>query len=59
VGIKKLVIKSLSSNIIMPLTNKAGKANIAKIVAVKIPQTANGILISVIPRVLACKTVTI
>ena len=39
------------------LTNNAGKANIAKTVAVKIPQTVKGILINVIPLVRACKTV--
>ena len=43
----------------MQLTIKAGKANIAKIVAVKIPQIVKGILIKVIPRVLAWRIVII
>ena len=39
------------------LTKSAGNASIANTVAVKIPQTVKGILISVIPLVLACKIV--
>ena len=53
VGIKKLVCNTLSSVIIIALTNSAGNANIASTVAVKIPQTVKGILIKVIPLVLA------
>ena len=41
----------------MQLTNKAGKANIAKAVAVKIPHIVKGILINVMPLVRACKIV--
>ena len=57
VGIKKLVPSTLSKLIINAPTKSAGKANIAKTVAVKIPQTVRGILINVIPLVRACKTV--
>ena len=42
----------------MALTNKAGKANNARMVAMKMPHTVNGRRISVIPRVRACNTVT-
>ena len=52
-GIKKLVSKILSNNIITALTNNAGKANKAKTVAVKIPHTVKGILIRVMPLVRA------
>ena len=55
--LKKLVASTLSKVIISAPTNRAGKANIAKTVAVKIPQTVKGILINVIPLVRACKTV--
>ena len=57
-GMKKLVPNSTSSDIMMALTNKAGKANSANTVATKIPQTVSGIRISVMPRVLACRMVT-
>ena len=57
VGIKKLVPSILSKLIINEPTSSAGKANIAKTVAVKMPQTVKGILINVIPLVRACKTV--
>ena len=42
----------------MALTSSAGKASSARTVAVKIAQTVSGIRISVMPRVLACNTVT-
>ena len=54
---KKLVPSNLSNIIISEPTNKAGNANIAKTVAVKMPQTVKGILINVIPLVRACRTV--
>ena len=38
-------------------TRRAGKANRARTVAVKMPHTVSGIRISVIPRVLAWRTV--
>ena len=57
VGIKKLVPSTLSKVIMIELTNRAGKANKANTVAVKIPQIVKGILIKVIPLVLACKIV--
>ena len=55
---KKLVPSAWSSVIMMALTNKAGKANSARMVAMKMPHTVKGKRISVIPRVRACNTVT-
>ena len=52
-GIKKLVPSKLSSVIMIQETISAGKANKAKIVAVKIPHTVSGMRINVIPRVRA------
>ena len=40
------------------LTNSAGKAKSANMVAMKMPQTVKGKRIMVMPRVRACKTVT-
>jgi hypothetical protein len=57
-GMKKLVPRILSSAIITQATNKAGKANSARMVAVKMPHTVNGRRSNVIPRVRACSTVT-
>ena len=56
-GMKKLVPSVRSRSNITALTNRAGKARRAKIVAMKIPQTESGIRIRVMPRVRACKTV--
>ena len=56
-GMKKLVPSKLSSVIIKHPTNKAGNANIARTVAVKIPQIVKGNLIKVMPLALNCKTV--
>ena len=47
-----------SNNSITAATNSAGKANSANTVATKMPHTVSGILISVMPRVLACRIVT-
>ena len=55
---KKLVPSVRSSVIMMALTNKAGKASSARMVAMKMPHTVKGIRIIVIPRVRACNTVT-
>ena len=55
---KKLVPRTLSNNSITQPTNKAGKANNARTVAVKMPHTVRGMRISVMPRVRACNTVT-
>ncbi len=55
---KKLVPSTRSNSIITAPTNSAGKASSASTVAVKMPQTVNGIRISVMPRVRACSTVT-
>ena len=52
-GMKKLVPKSLSKVIITAPTNKAGKANSARMVATKMPHTVKGMRISDIPRVRA------
>ena len=57
-GIKKLVPRVASSNIMIALTNRAGNASSASTVAIKMPHTVNGMRISVIPRVRACNTVT-
>ena len=57
-GMKKLVPRILSSIIITAPTNKAGKANNARIVATKMPHIDSGMRISVMPRVRACSTVT-
>ncbi len=40
------------------LTNSAGNASSARIVAMKMPHTVSGSRIIVIPRVRACSTVT-
>ena len=55
---KKLVPSAWSSVIMMALTNSAGNASSARIVAMKMPHTVSGSRISVIPRVRACSTVT-
>ena len=55
---KKLVPSVMSSSIIKALTNKAGNASSARMVAMKMPHTVSGSRISVIPRVRACSTVT-
>ena len=57
-GMKKLVPSRLSSPIMIALTSSAGKASSARIVAMKMPQTDNGMRISVMPRHRACSTVT-
>ena len=57
-GMKKLVPSSLSKLIITAPTNKAGKANRARMVATNMPHTVSGRRISVMPRVRACSTVT-
>jgi len=57
-GMKKLVSRILSNNIITAPTNRAGKANSARMVATKMPHTVKGMRSSVIPRVRACNTVT-
>ena len=57
-GMKKLVPRWLSSAIMMALTSSAGKARSARMVAMKMPQTDNGMRISVMPRQRACSTVT-
>ncbi len=56
-GMKKLVPRHLSSSIITPLTNSAGKASSARMVATKMPHTVSGMRIKVMPRVRACSTV--
>ena len=55
---KKLVPSIRSSVIMMALTNSAGNASSARIVAMKMPQIVSGRRISVMPRVRACSTVT-
>lgn len=54
---KKLVPKVLSSSIMTPLTNSAGKASSANTVAVKMPHTDSGMRSSVMPSQRACSTV--
>ena len=55
---KKLVCNNLSNaNITVP-TKRAGKANKASTVAMKMPHTVSGMRNSVMPRVRACSTVT-
>ena len=55
---KKLVPSVRSSSIMMALTNKAGNASSARMVAMKMPHTVSGRRIIVMPRVRACSTVT-
>ena len=55
---KKLVPSAWSRVIMMALTNRAGKASSARMVAMKMPHTVRGRRIIVIPRVRACNTVT-
>ena len=55
---KKLVPSVRSSVIMMALTNRAGNASNARMVAMKMPQTVSGRRIIVMPRVRACSTVT-
>ena len=55
---KKLVPSVWSSVIMMALTNSAGNASSARMVAMKMPHTVSGRRIIVIPRVRACSTVT-
>ena len=55
---KKLVPSAWSSVIMIALTNSAGNASSARIVAMKMPHTVSGRRIIVIPRVRACSTVT-
>ena len=55
---KKLVPSNRSSSIMMALTNSAGNASSARIVAMKMPQIVSGSRIIVMPRVRACSTVT-
>jgi hypothetical protein len=57
-GMKKLVPSSRSKSIITAPTNRAGKARSARTVAVKMPHTVRGILMSVMPRARPCSTVT-
>jgi len=56
-GMKKLVPTNLSSSIMTALTKRAGNANRPRMVAIIMPQTVNGIRISVMPRVRACRIV--
>ena len=55
---KKLVPSVRSSSIMMALTNSAGNASSARMVAMKMPHTVSGRRIIVMPRVRACSTVT-
>ncbi len=55
---KKLVPSVWSSSIMMALTNSAGNARSARMVAMKMPHTVRGRRIIVMPRVRACSTVT-
>ena len=55
---KKLVPSVWSSSIMMALTNSAGNASSARMVAMKMPHTVSGRRIIVMPRVRACSTVT-
>ena len=55
---KKLVPSVWSSSIMMALTNRAGNASSARMVAMKMPHTVSGRRIIVMPRVRACSTVT-
>ena len=55
---KKLVPSVRSNSIITAPTKRAGKANSASTVAMKMPQIVRGMRISVIPRVRPCSTVT-
>ncbi len=55
---KKLVPSVRSSSIMIALTNSAGNASSARIVAMKIAQIVSGSRIMVMPRVRACSTVT-
>ncbi|MNW19480.1 hypothetical protein D3C71_2194900 [compost metagenome] len=56
-GMKKLVLRVLSSSIITPLTNSAGNPTRARMEATKMPQTVSGMRISVMPSQRACSTV--
>ena len=54
---KKLVISSLSNNIMIALTSNAGNASRPRIVAMKMPQTDSGMRISDMPLQRAWRTV--
>ena len=54
---KKLVPITLSSVIMIALTNNAGKASRPSTVAMPMPQMDSGMRIIVMPRVRACRMV--
>ncbi|RIH81118.1 hypothetical protein Mterra_03385 [Calidithermus terrae] len=56
-GRKKLEPTVRSSSSITPPTNSAGKASKARTVATKMPHTASGMRMRVMPLVRSCSTV--